>query len=248
MYKPNNVRLTYYIGWVFYALFLSEVSWSPFVLVILKRWLSSWVKTAQQDFCIDENRFIFTDWIIMNKNTLKCATVQWKTLHILPGVVVHSDHLFVFVFVFILALLAFCSPAVLRDFEVSSNKESSTPIARPIARTRKMPFMPWALRDEPLALSGKQLLAHHLVRRYASSPASLSCRMATLRFFSIGDPVPKILWHYNHSLQQRHNVFHRNRVMETPNLRKKSLNLLDKKYQKSIVTLARWDGIIWSLF
>ncbi len=79
MYKPNNVRLAYYIGWVFYALFLSEVSWSPFVLVILKRWLSSWVKTAQQDFCIDENRFIFTDWIIMNKNTLKCATVQWKT-------------------------------------------------------------------------------------------------------------------------------------------------------------------------
>ncbi len=114
MYKPNNVRLAYYIGcWVFYALFLSEVSWSPFVLVILKRWLSSWVKTAQQDFCIDENRFIFTDWIIMNKNTLKCVTVQWKTLHILPGVVVHSDHLFVFVCVYIgiTCLLLSCSAA-----------------------------------------------------------------------------------------------------------------------------------------
>lgn len=93
--------------------------------------------------------------------------------------------------VFILALLAFCSPAVLRDFEVSSNKESSTPIPRPIARTRNMPFMLWALRDKALALSGIQLLAHHLVRRYVSSPASLSCRMATLRFFSIGDPVPR---------------------------------------------------------
>lgn len=223
MYKPNNVRLAYYIGcWAFYALFLSEVSWSPFVLVILKRWLSSWVKTAQQDFCIDENRFIFTDWIIMNKNTYWNVPLYNEKLHIFPDVVVHSDHLFVFVCVYI-ALLAFCSPAVLRDFEVSSNKESSTPITRPIARTRKMPFMLWALRDELLALSGIQLLAHHLVRRYASSPASLSCRMATLRFFSIGDPVPKILWHYNHSLHQRQHVFHQKRVMETLNLRKNPL-------------------------
>lgn len=80
------------------------------------------------------------------------------------------------------------SAALLRLLEVSSRTASSVPSPRPRERTRNIPLRLCGRTAEDLALSAMQLLAHHLLLRYASSPASLSCRIATLRFFMMGEP------------------------------------------------------------
>lgn len=59
----------------------------------------------------------------------------------------------------------FCSAALLRLLEMSSRRATSAPRPSPMARSRKIPFRLCACTAEDLALSARQLLAHHLLLR-----------------------------------------------------------------------------------
>lgn len=80
------------------------------------------------------------------------------------------------------------SAALLRLLDVSSSTASSVPSPSPRERTKNIPLRLCGCTAKDLALPAMQLLAHHLLLRYASSPASLSWRTATLRFFMMGEP------------------------------------------------------------
>lgn len=59
----------------------------------------------------------------------------------------------------------FCSTALLRLLEVSSRTATNVPSPRPRDRTRNIPLRLCGCTAKDLALSARQLLAHHLLRR-----------------------------------------------------------------------------------
>lgn len=83
----------------------------------------------------------------------------------------------------------FWSLAWSRALEASSRRAMRRPRPHPRASSMKRPLRRWAWRAcGAWPPSGIQLLAHHLLCRYANSPDSLSCSMATVMFFIIGEP------------------------------------------------------------
>lgn len=82
------------------------------------------------------------------------------------------------------------SLAWLRTLDRSSMRANRSPTANPSPRRTKRPRRSLGCRaSEVWALSAPiQLLAHHLSRRYVSSPDSLSWRMAMVRFLTSGEP------------------------------------------------------------
>lgn len=103
------------------------------------------------------------------------------------------------------------SLACLRAFDNSSSRASRIPMPRPSPRRRKSPWRSWGCRALEMwaALVPMHILAHHFSRRYVSSPDSLSCRMARVRFFTSGEPDrKKDVFERLHSLQQALTVSH----------------------------------------
>lgn len=80
--------------------------------------------------------------------------------------------------------------AWLRALERSSSTANSSATHSPKPRRRKRPCRSWACRtSEACDLSlPTQLLAHHLSRRYVSSPDSLRSRIAMVRSLTSGEP------------------------------------------------------------
>lgn len=96
----------------------------------------------------------------------------------------------------LMLFLTLPSLARLRALDRSSSRANTRPTLSPRPRTRKRPRRSWGSRAwEPWGTSApRQLLAHHLSRRYVSSPDSLSWRMARVRFLTSKEPGEEVVW------------------------------------------------------
>lgn len=134
-------------------------------------WICWW--TESKHGCVDD-----WAWLSEGVSVFWCSTAYVKINGLLLTSTGSTDFISFFLTVFretgfcfwsdrcVFALAhTFCSMALLRLLEVSSRTATNVPSPRPRERTRNIPLRLCGCTAKDLALSVRQLLAHHLLRR-----------------------------------------------------------------------------------